>query len=268
MARSRWPCADSAPAAVHGELLRGAHPRIVGRQEQHHRRDVFRLQPVGQALVAIDLGLGLGRDPQALLPLGHHPARRHRVDADAVAAQRGGRAARQPVDRRLGDRVAGVVGRLDLPADRAEVDDGPAAEPLHARHHRLHREQRGALVDGDAVVVERRRHLGQRVAGVAGDVVDEHMEVAEFARRVGDRRLQRLDVAHIAAPPPGPRLAGARQCLGERTAVVLGHIDERHLRTLRGEGTHQRLADARAAAGDEHRAVAQAGVLGGEVCRI
>jgi hypothetical protein len=138
----------------------------------------------------------------------------------------------------------------------------PKPEALHARHHRLDGEQRRPLVDGHAVVVVRGRDRLERVAVVARHVVDQHREVAELGGRVGDGRLQRADVAHVAGAPPRRGVAGLGDLLGQRGAGLLGDVDKGHARTLRAESTDDGRADAAAAAGDEHRAAAQAGMNG------
>jgi hypothetical protein len=50
---------------------------------------------------------------------------------------------------------------------------------------------------------------------------DEHVEVAEHARGLGDRALERGDLAHVARAPPRRLLAAARGCVRERGARLL-----------------------------------------------
>src|ERR1700721_118975 len=57
-------------------------------------------------------------------------------------------------------------------------------------------------------------------------------------------------------------MAGVTQLRHQRARRFLGDIDERHFRALRGELRDFLGADAATAAGDEHHAVAQAGVVG------
>jgi hypothetical protein len=174
-----------------------------------------------------------------------------------VFAQRPGQPARQAVDRRLGHRVTRVAAFLDLPADRAEVDDRTAAQPLHARHHGLDREQGRALVDGHLAVVVLRRYRFEAVAVVGGDVVHQDVKVAKRLRSVGDRGLQGRDVAHVAAPPPRAHQTGAGQAVGQRGAGLFGNVDKGDARTLPNEGLDDGLADARPSTGDEDAAPAE-----------
>ena len=54
--------------------------------------------------------------------------------------------------------------------------------------------------------------------------------------------------------------AGRRDALDQRARRRLGNVDERHAAVLAGERAHERRPDARAAAGDEHRASREIGV--------
>nr|GEU28270.1 hypothetical protein [Tanacetum cinerariifolium] len=228
------------PSSVDDVFLRRAHGAVVGGQEQHHRRDILRQQFMGQALIALDVFLARVVEPQVDLALGHHPPRRDGVDADAVGAEFARQSPRQPVRGRLGGRVHGIAGVLDLPRDGADVDDGAIALFLHAMEHGLAGKEHRALIDGDALVPVLDGDVLGGVALVVGGVVDEDVERADGVDHAGHGGLQCGD------------------------AGVAGDIDKRHLGALLGERDHHRLADAGAAAGDEYTLAAQAG----EPCQL
>ena len=90
--------------AVTSRLSSAAEP-------QRHARDVGRMKLLLEALRLHQPGLGLGRQPELDLALGHDPARRDRVQPDPVGAEIAGEPARQADHRRLGGLVDGD-GRL------------------------------------------------------------------------------------------------------------------------------------------------------------
>src|SRR5437867_512733 len=57
----------SAPAGIDEIVMPGAHPRVVGREEQRQRCDVCRLDSAVEALGGNDLRFAFGRVP-LLLP--------------------------------------------------------------------------------------------------------------------------------------------------------------------------------------------------------
>src|SRR5689334_6869393 len=83
--RARFdPSATLHPPAVDDEVLRRAHPAVVGRQKQHHARDVRRVESIPQALALMDLPLALRAQPQLDLPIGHDPTGQHAIDPDLL----------------------------------------------------------------------------------------------------------------------------------------------------------------------------------------
>ncbi|PAV71424.1 hypothetical protein WR25_10001 [Diploscapter pachys] len=208
------------------------HLRIIRCQEQHQRRHVLGQDAPVQALARDDLRLALRRVP-FLLPRRLHIARHHRIHADVAAAQIARQAARQTLDRGLGGLVDDQVFEAQMPADRPEVDDHPAARRLHRRHHRLGGEELVAQID-------RLLHVGEH----AGDRVE-----------VG--QVQPAEQRHM-------RRAFA-QPLDQRLRFGLGNIDEGDLRTLPHERLDQSRADPRSTAGHDHAPIAQRGVDGPSV---
>ena len=121
-----------------------------------------------------------------------------------------------------------------------------------------------AEIDRHALVEIFGRRLVDRVAVVARGVVDQDRNRTDSRTRRRDRRLERRDVAQVAALVERLGVSGRADRghgVGRRRIV---DVDEGDARTLRREMLDDRGTDARGAAGDEHRALAQAGV-GGEL---
>src|SRR5262245_45351560 len=87
------------PACVDNVVLRAAHAAVIGAQEQHHARDVRRVEASGQTLALLDQPLALGRHPKLELALGHDPAGHHRVNADALRPELARQAPSQAIHR-------------------------------------------------------------------------------------------------------------------------------------------------------------------------
>ena len=113
-------------------------------------------------------------------------------------------------------------------------------------------------VDRDAVVEEFRRDLVDRVALVVRRIVDQDGDRPERLAHLLDRAPERRDVGDVAmlvVQRPLPAEVGLK-LLRRR----VGDVEKSDPGALRGEATHDRLADAHRAAGDQHDAVLQAGV--------
>ena len=171
-------------------------------------------------------------DPELLLPLGDHPAGRHRVDADAVGAELAGEALGQAEDAGLGGRVGRHVGVVDQIGGRGEVDDRAAAGSLHARRHRLRGEEMRAQIDRVVVVPELDGHVLDGMAVVEGGVVDQHGDIAMRRGRFGGRGPQRLDVAQIGLEVERPAAELGFDAIGKFCARAIGDVDEGDLRAL------------------------------------
>ena len=89
------------------------------------------------------------------------------------------------------------------------------------------------------------------MALVVRGVVDQDGDRPEGAAHPRDRGPQRRDVGEIRVLEAYAR-AAAVQFVGEGAGLGLLDVDEGGLRLLLDEAAHDRLADARAAAGDEH----------------
>ncbi len=166
--------------------------------------------------------------PQGHLAFGHHPARRDHIDADALCAQLTRQTSGKAVHRGLGRGIDRVSAGLGLPAGGPEIDDGAATQASHARHHCLDREERRPLVDRHTPVPVVGRHFMQRMTLVAGHVVDQHVEIAQCLRRVGNARCS----AGISATSQQPNQGRSRPSAARRSAScaagVFGNIHERH----------------------------------------
>jgi hypothetical protein len=211
-------------------------------------------------LVAHQPLLGLGRQPEVDLALGHDPARDHRVHPDPERAEIARHAFGQPLGRRLGGRVGGHAAAVAVPGDRAEVDNRAAARRLHRRGDGLDREELVADIGGLALVPVFGGHILPRVALVVGGVVGQDADGSQRIGRGGHRGAQRVDVAQVAAAEPGGGQALGRDRVGGRACGVPVDVEEAHPRALAGEMRDLGRADAAAAAGDQDRLAAQAGV--------
>src|SRR3546814_4261160 len=81
--------------------------------------------------------LALGRVP-LLLPRRFHVAWHDRVDANVVAPEIAREAAGQARDGGLGGLVQHEIGQGEVPADRTEIKDNPAAAFAHCKIGRAH----------------------------------------------------------------------------------------------------------------------------------
>src|SRR5208337_1479740 len=173
---------ESGPTSVDGEFLSGAHAAGVGGEEERKLGDVLRLDANLETLPCHDVALHLRIQPQLFLAFGPDGAGENRVHANAGVAEIAGDGACQAVNGSLAHAVDGRVGLLDLPNDRAEVDDGAAAAALHDGKHLLCGEEHVALIDSDAVVPVRLGDAANSVAIVVAGVVHKNGDVAEARR--------------------------------------------------------------------------------------
>jgi hypothetical protein len=97
------------------------------------------------------------------------------------------------------------------------------------------------------------------VAVIAGNVVDQHRKITQCTRRVGHRGLQRGHVPHVAGAPPRAGVPGIRELLRKRLTGFLRNINKGNARALLRKRRHDGGAYAASSAGDEYRALVQAG---------
>ena len=100
-----------------------------------------------------------------------------------------GQALRQVRDRRLRHAVDGLGRQRDEAGLRAEVHDAPAAVADHHAAHRLADEERPLQVHGQRAIEVRLGDGLGRVGRTDAGVVDQDVDAAERALRLGDRRL-------------------------------------------------------------------------------
>src|SRR5262249_27715010 len=136
------------------------------------------------------------------------------------------------------------------PVPRRFPDPAPAARLQH-RHGVLAAEVDTADVGREDALVLLLRELPERDHPVReAGVVDEDVETTEARRRLRDHRL------HVArARDVGADEASRAALLGDRrgnaAAFRLVHVGDHHTRTLAREARRDRLAEPRAAAGDD-----------------
>ena len=152
----------------------------------------------GQALAAHHFLFKLGRVPQFNLALGPDGARRDCIHANIRRAVLARLRAREADYGGFAGDVRGKAGVREAPDDRTHVDDGAAAETLHLRRDRVGGEKHVAEIDGDAIVPVGRSYGVERMAVVAGGVVDEDGDIAEDGVSFFDGESQGVDVADVA----------------------------------------------------------------------
>ena len=135
----------------------------------------------------------------------HHQAGRHRVDADAVGAQLRGEHLGEHVDRRLRAAVVRSPGARRGGGPRRDVHD-PAggAAPDHLAPDRLAAEHGALHVDGEDAVPLLLADLEHGAHRHVAREVDQHVDRAEPAPALGERRLDvgpARDVARAARRP-------------------------------------------------------------------
>src|SRR5206468_2575810 len=183
------------------------------------------------------------------------------IRPDVVRPQVTGQSTGESMDGRLARRIGGHATGGRHPRDRAEIDDGAAAQTLHLVHHRLGGEELMAEIDGDPLIPEVDGHALDRMAIVARGVVHENADIAALRLHGVDGRAQEIDLADVAWIEAWSR-SGARQLLHQVTAGRLIDIHEADLGALAHESFDDGRADARSAAGDKDDLVLEAGVDG------
>ena len=119
------------------------------------------------------------------------------------------------------------------------------------RHHRARHVEDAADIGVehhvDVVVVHRR----QLVVADHSRVVDQDVDASGALGDALDRGSARLGIAHVDLLVRDLARAGRLVCdhFGGRVGIVA--IEERHVRTVRGEQLDDRASDATAAAGDD-----------------
>ena len=93
------------------------------------------------------------------------------------------------------------------------------------------------------------------VAGVVGGIVDENVDRAVGFARLGNSRLQRVDIGDVAGQENRSIGVVGFQPVAERAAIQ--PVEEGDLAALRDKTFGQIFADARGAAGDEYRLALQ-----------
>src|SRR5690606_38745201 len=232
-----------SPPCIDEIFVSRAHPRVVGGEEQHQRGDVGRLDPPVHALCGHQLFL-VGRGVPPRLPRSRDAAGDDRRHADVVTPQLAREAAGQAFDPGLGGLVSDQVAQPEVPGDRAEVEDHPAARSAHRRDHGLAHEEQVAEVGRDPLVPVLGRDVLDRVTVVVGGVVDQHVDAAKRVDRGLRGAFERGKVAQVAGDETRPLEPG-----GECLARGFVDVEEGDFGTLAGESLDQRGADAGGAAG-------------------
>ena len=129
----------------------------------------------------------------------------------------------------------------------------PSARALHRRHYRLHAEEAAVLVDLDVPLPERVVRLHQCGRLVDSGVVDQAVQAAELlgsfdgAGPIGFR-------GHIV-PDEG---RSRPELDSQRLALIVQHVADHHLRTLRYQQAGLRGTLAACPAAHEHHLVVEA----------
>src|SRR5206468_7085829 len=134
--------------------------------------------------------------------------------------------------------------------DRGDGDDAAVAAPGHVAGGRLRAIETPEEVSPEVIFPVLRSDLEEGLRLGDAGVVDEHVDLAERADRVGHEPLDRGMLPDVAgrserAPSEAARLAGG---LFRALAVEIG---DRDVRSFAGERESDRLADAAAGSGDE-----------------
>ena len=182
--------------------------------------------------------------------------RRQRVDADLV---------RRELDRhRLGEALHGVLGgAIDRAAsapptwpicdDMLMIEPGCFASIRRARH-RLRHEKGGAHVEREDEVEILDLHVDERRRPVGAGIVDQDVE----RRLRGDRRLHRVDVAHVERERRRPVCPRARIASAASSISFARARGERHMRAGVGQRGGGGQPDAAPAAGHQRAPAVEA----------
>ena len=183
-----------------------------------------------------------------------HRRRRHAIDADAGLRELLAERFREPDDRRLRRAVGRRVRVALLAGDRRDVDDAPVAVLQHVRHD-------GAVAVEEAVDVDV-DHLPPRVDGIfprrtfgpvmPAEQTSMSMRAERTRRGVGRAATAAASATSSACVSALP--AELRPRRRERRGIA---VPERDGGAARREAPRDREADARGAAGDHGRPVAE-----------
>ena len=102
----------------------------------------------------------------------------------------------------IGDRGAGRA----EPRDRGDIDDPPAALPLHDRSHGLGQKHGAGEVDVDdlrPLLVGEAIEVGEGDRLIVGGVVDQDVEPAEAFDYIVDQALHLVALGHVAGEGRG-----------------------------------------------------------------
>ena len=174
----------------------------------------------------------LRRCPELLLPLGHDPARNHRVHPDPVLAKVARHGTGQAMDGGLCGGVGGEAALCLPPAVGAEIDDRAATGRDHARRHGLDCKEHMANIGGLPFVPIFRSDILPFVAVVTRGVVGEHGRRALTLSQRCDSGAQGLDITQVAQLV----IDGAVGAVLERGGTLGIPVEKADLRALRGEG--------------------------------
>ena len=214
----------------------------------------------------------------ALHHLGCDPARHQPDDVDAAFFQILGDDGSEAVERSLRAEIArhfqvlfadlADMARLleqaeYLAAARSDVDDPPAAAPLHDRHAQLHQRERSVDIDVELVepflAAEVEEGLVPIIPGGGGGVVDEDIHAAETLDRLVDQPSEIRFAGEIGRNRDAfaAHLLDLRERLAERAGLsrVRARIEsargEHQLHTAPGQRQRRILADASARSGHD-----------------
>src|SRR5271165_5526478 len=200
------------------------------------------LDPVVVGVLVIEEGAG---------ELGLGQPRQQGVDPNPQGAAFLGEGLGHVDDRGLGDRVDALfVARLQA-VDRGDVDDRPAALPLHYFAGRHRHEEIAADVDLDGLVVgDEIRIENVAVVGIGRRVVDQDVQAAIGLFDMVESGGNVLHPAHVAGQGIG-LAAGRADLVGDNLAVVQLAAGDYDMGTAGSQKLGDRLADAAAGAGDQ-----------------
>ena len=243
-----WPLIEAAS----GDASQNDGGGHLLRVEQPAERRCGRQRRLARGLVAARRAHDVGH--RALRHLGGDEGRADRVHTDPRTRDLGGGRAHQADRGVLGRRVGGGVGRADAARGRGDGDDRALVALAHAAEHRAGAEEGAGGVDREVAGPGLERRARQRRALRDARVVDEHVDGADGAERLGDLVLVG-DVAGARLDGPArdaERLAQRAQRLRvapERDDPVAVCRERRHRRPadpLGAPGHHDDAAHAKA----------------------
>ena len=186
------------------------------------------------------------------------------VHRDALARDLLGERVREADDRELGRAIVCKRGGAELPGDRRDVDDPPAASlRAHLDDRRLVHEERALGVHVHDVVPLRLAHLGDGAGGDHAGRVDHNIDPPEALDRLREHGLDGRFVRDIRVDGEGVAADLLRHCLRRGVAANVGGLvlvvgAPRVLQPVEGkphalapEQQRDALADASTATGDE-----------------